>query len=136
MDYFENLQKMSNLYDKACSGDPNSQFLWGTMCRNMGKNEDSVKWLEKAGKQRQTNAQYDLGLMYARGIGARQNFTVATQWFRKAAEQGHSGAQYMLAICYIEGLGVPKDLLEAVGWLKKSATQGNQDAIAQLKELF
>ena len=129
-------QMLASLQERAISGDVQSQYLYGTICRQSGRYAEAVRWIEMAAQQNQVNAQYDLGLMYARGTGVAQNFSMATKWLKKAAEQGHDGAQYMLAVCYNEGLGVPKDLLKAVGWLKKSAAQGNQDAIADLKDFF
>ncbi len=35
-------------------------------------------------------AQYNLGLMYARGHGVPQDFAKALQWWSMAAEQGHA----------------------------------------------
>ena len=39
-------------------------------------------------KQGNAQAQFNLGKMYAKGQGVRQDDAQAVQWFRKAAEQG------------------------------------------------
>ena len=43
------------------------------------------------------DAQYDVGLMYANGIGVAQDLEQALVWIRQAAEKGVATAQYLLA---------------------------------------
>ena len=40
-----------------------------------------------------TNAQYNLGLMYNNGDGVPQDYKEAVKWYRLAAEQGYAKAQ-------------------------------------------
>jgi hypothetical protein len=74
-------------------------------------------------------AQYNLGLMYAKGGGVPKDFTEAVKWYRKAADQGHADAQKSLGNMYYKGEGVPKDGVEASKWLRKAAV--NKDAARQ-----
>jgi len=74
------------------------------------------------------DAQYYLGLAYAKGVGVTQNEPEAIKWFRKAAEQNNADAQHDLGFCYSSGLGVGKDLVEAVKWYRKAAEQNNAAA--------
>ena len=83
----------------------------------------------KAGKGN-AEAQFNLGLCYAKGEGVPRDGAEAVKWYRKAAEQGHTAAQNNVAHAYYFGLGVPKDYVEAVRWNRKAAEQG--DARAQL----
>ena len=55
-----------------------------------------MKWFSKAAEQGYAQAQFNLGLMYGRGEGVRQDYAEAVNWFRKAARQGHSDAQSFL----------------------------------------
>jgi uncharacterized protein len=75
------------------------------------------------------DAQYNLGLMYDKGLGVRADPASAANWYRKAANLGVADAQYDLGILYAEGRGVPRDYAAAFGWLQKAADQGN--ALAQ-----
>ncbi|MFP6573488.1 MAG: tetratricopeptide repeat protein, partial [Vicinamibacterales bacterium] len=50
-------------------------------------------------------AQCQLGLRYANGIGVTQNYVEAVRWYRLAAEQGHAGGQNALAGMYAAGRG-------------------------------
>jgi TPR repeat protein len=79
-------------------------------------------------------AQFQLGTMYADGVGTPKDDAKAVIWFQRAAEQGNADAQYTLGLRYDNGQGVEKDGSQAVDWYKKAAAQGNQDAINRLNE--
>ena len=78
-----------------------------------------------------STAQYNLGVMYADGVGVQRGPAEARKWYRKAAGQGNAKAQYNLCNMYVYGNGGPKDNEEAFKWYRKAADQG--DAEAQLK---
>ena len=79
-------------------------------------------------------AQYALGVRYARGHGVSQNDQEAVYWYWSAAEQGHAAAQYVLGMRYEQGRGVPKNDRKAVHWYRLAAQQGY--AAAQYPFLF
>jgi TPR repeat protein len=37
-------------------------------------------------------AQFQLGVLYAKGLGVNKDNAIARQWFQKAADQGHQKA--------------------------------------------
>ena len=41
-------------------------------------------------------AQYNLGVMYAKGHGVQKNVDEALKWYRRASSQGHQGARQAL----------------------------------------
>ncbi|NBW79926.1 MAG: sel1 repeat family protein, partial [Betaproteobacteria bacterium] len=41
-------------------------------------------------------AQYEVGLMFANGVGVPQNIEQAVYWIRQSAQRGLSTAQYLL----------------------------------------
>ena len=57
------------------------------------------KWKPIAEKGNST-AQFNLGLMYDRGDGVRQNFSKAVKWYRLAAKQKNVSAQFNLGLMY------------------------------------
>ena len=61
-------------------------------------------------------AQYNLGLLYASGLGVGQDNQAALKWYRLAAGQGHAGAQNELAQMYAKGQGVQPDQVRAYVW--------------------
>lgn len=82
------------------------------------------------------NAQYNLGLMYAKGTGVAQDLKQAAQWYEKAAQQGVAAAQYNLGVMYANGQGVPKDMQKAADWYQKAADQGIEGAANNLGTIY
>ena len=83
-----------------------------------------VAWHRMAADQGWRLAEYNLGAMYVRGQGAKQDYAEAVNWFRKAADQGVARAQYNLGVMYAHGLGVAQDKAFAFMWLNLASAQG------------
>jgi len=66
----------------------------------------------------QAEAQFDLGLLYAQGLGTRRDLTEAANWYRKAAEQGNAQAEFALGQMYSRGWGAPRDTVDAMRWMQ------------------
>lgn len=82
------------------------------------------------------NAQYNLGLMYAKGEGVAKDYAAAAKWYSKAADQGNINAQYNLGLMYSNGEGVPKNESEAMKWYLKAANQGDASAANNLGTIY
>jgi TPR repeat protein len=78
-------------------------------------------------------AQYQLGMMTAEGIGGPQDDVAARALFEKAAAQDHPGALERMGAFAQEGRGGPKDTSAAKGYYERAAALGNEDAKAALK---
>jgi len=81
-----------------------------------------------AADQGVASAQYNLGVMYYKGVGVPKDDIQAAAWLRKAADQGDADAQFHLGVLYSNGKGVSKDDVQAVVWYRKAAEQGYADA--------
>lgn len=75
------------------------------------------------------DAQFQLGMMHAKGQGVAKDDKQAVEWFAKAAEQGYREAQTKLGYMYATGKGVAQSYVSAIFWCYKAAQQG--DATAQ-----
>lgn len=73
-------------------------------------------------------AQFEVGVMFERGIGIDLNQSQAAKWYEKAAIQGHIDAQYNIGIMYAGGRGVEQNDQFAMMWLASSAKQGDKDS--------
>jgi TPR repeat protein len=73
-------------------------------------------------------AQYDVGLMYSKGLGVPQNDVTAAKWIKAAAEQGNAEAQLEFVLLLNIGMGVPQNYTVGANWLKAAAEQGFGDA--------
>lgn len=80
--------------------------------------------LAEAGNQ---NAQYNLGVLYQRGLGIPKSRKDATLWYRKAAAQGNQHASFALAVMYGSAKGRRFDPVEAYVWFWIAAQQGHPD---------
>ena len=88
-------------------------------------------------EQGDIEAQFDLGLMYAKGKGVPQDRAEAMHWYRQAAEQGHVKAQFHLGSMYDwVPKGVPRDGAEAVRWYRRAAEQGDFLAPILLGDMY
>ena len=88
-------------------------------------------WLPLA-EQGDATAQFNLGVMYNKGQGVKQDDVEAVKWYRKAAKQGEASAQFNLGSMYADGRGVKQDYVEAVKWYRKAAEQGLAPAQVKL----
>ncbi len=90
--------------------------------------------LAKAGETN-AEAQYQLGMMIADGVGGPQDDVTARALFTKAAAQNHPGALERMGAFALEGRGGDKDATAAKAYYEKAAALGNEDAKAALKRL-
>jgi len=89
--------------------------------------------LAKAAETNSAEAQYQLGLMTADGVGGPQDDVAARALFEKAAAQGHPGALERAGAFAQSGRGGPQDANAAKAYYEKAAALGNEDAKAALE---
>jgi uncharacterized protein len=73
------------------------------------------------------SAQFNLGMMYAKGLGVPQDYQAALKWYRRAAEQGNASAQNNLGLMYERGRGARQDFILAHMWSNIAAATLNGD---------
>lgn len=81
-------------------------------------------------------AQYNVGILYEKGLGVPKDPRQAYTWYKKAAAQGLAFAQNNLGAMYEDGLVVETDYVEADMWYLLSAKQGNDVAMRNHKKLI
>jgi TPR repeat protein len=96
----------------------------------------AFKEFRTAAETNDANCQFNLALMYERGIGVAKDEKEARAWYRKAAEQGNSSAQFNLGVLYENGHGGDVDFAQANQWYRKAAMQGDALAIGNLGMLY
>lgn len=89
--------------------------------------------LSKAAETNSAEAQYQLGLMTADGVGGPKDDAAARALFEKAAAQGHPAAMERMGAFAQSGRGGPQDSGAAKSYYEKAAALGNEDAKAALK---
>jgi TPR repeat protein len=93
---------------------------------------EAMDWFRKAALQGSLDAETNIALMYADGIGVAKDPAQAISWFRLAADGGEAAAQYNLALVYARGEGTPQDFKESARWLTAAADQNLVPALMDL----
>ena len=91
--------------------------------------------LTKAAEANSAEAQYQLGIMNADGVGGAKDEAAARAWFAKAAEQNHAGALERMGAFAESGRGGPQDSAAAKAYYEKASALGNESAKAALKRV-
>lgn len=93
------------------------------------------KEFRASAEQGNAEAQYNLAMLYDRGLGVENDDSEALKWYREAAEQGYAKAQYNLGMMYYFGKGVPQDKEAGYQWVILAADQGEKTAKDAMTEL-
>ena len=105
-----------------------SELEDGFQAFSAGNYEQALRlWLPLAEKDN-ANAQYNLGILYQKGLGVETNPKAAFIWYKRAAENGHTDAMYNLGIMYDHGKVVHLSTKDATKWWQKAAELGNASA--------
>ena len=89
-----------------------------------------------AAKEGHADSQFNVALMYEKGIGVDQDEKQALDWYDKSARQGNSAAQFNLGVLYENGQGTDIDFAKANEWYRKASLQGDGLAIGNLGMLY
>ncbi|WP_246237697.1 serine/threonine-protein kinase [Caldichromatium japonicum] len=101
-----------------------AQFSLGCAAYERSDYQGAIdRWYPLA-KQGDRKAQYNIGMMYARGQGFDRDEAQAAQWLQEAARQGDVEAQYNLGLIYAEGRGVEQNYTQAAYWWHEAAKRG------------
>jgi TPR repeat protein len=128
----------AELQARAVAGDPRAQNELASrlIAADPPNVEEAANWFREAAIQGVPGAQYNLGVLYERGLGVREDETRALLWYHSAAEQGHPLAQYNLGILYAAGRAVPLSYSEAAVWFERAAERGVPAAAYNLAVLL
>lgn len=94
-----------------------------------GWTAEDIADFERKATAGNVDAMYNLGLAYAAGEGAPQDFALARTWYLKAANLGSRDAMNNLGALYSNGQGVPINYATAMKWYRKAAALGDHTAM-------
>lgn len=95
----------------------------------------AVFWLNKAATN-DVKAQFNLGLIYARGDVITPDDDAAIRWWKQAASHESASAKMMLGLFYNLGRGVGRSEKEAIHWYEQAAKLGDHNASYNLGVLY
>jgi TPR repeat protein len=81
-------------------------------------------------------AAFNMGVLYAQGLGVEADPVQAARWYKQSAEAGYAPAQFNLGSAYIQGAGIAADKGRAAHWWEKAAAQDYSYALFNLATLY
>jgi TPR repeat protein len=94
----------------------------------INEKEQNIFFLSKAAFSGDLEAQHELGIRLALGLGISKELNRGLEWLKKAGLAGQSDAQFALGLIYDEGVLVGRNLKIATSWYQKAAESGNAEA--------
>jgi len=88
----------------------------------------TVTQYRKAADRGDTEARYNLGLLYELGNGVPQSYEIAAVWYREAASKGSLKAALKLGMLYDAGRGVAQSDKLAIAQYREVIKSGNDNA--------
>lgn len=85
------------------------------------------RWYRLAAERGSTEAQFDLGFNFERGIGGEADMKEAVRWYTRAANGGSGKAMFRLG-CIFASVEGATDYDAAYEWLEKAVADGNSRA--------
>ena len=116
--YAGDVQAWQELAQRAAQGD--GFVTYRMLSMKIPNHPDVQQALAQYAAQGEVWAQYNLGLLYAKGQGVRQDYAQARHWWEKAAAQGLPDAMISLGMMYEKGRGVWPDKQAAQEWYDKA----------------
>ncbi len=80
--------------------------------------------------------QYQIGMMYFKGLGTSVDNQKAVEYFEKSAELGNQYARRLLALKYISGGNIAKDTQKGISLLTECADNGDAFSCCKLGCLY
>lgn len=119
--------KAKLLYEKAIqNGFSLAQYYYGKFLieGSIKDYEQGIKYLKKAAKQKNIDAQLYLAKLYIEGKFVKKSFEIGKKYYEIAGEEGSTEAFYELGKIYFDGKEVLQNFKKAYGYVYKSAKQG------------
>lgn len=92
-------------------------------------------WQPAAGSGDEVAA-FNIGVLYARGLGVDADPAQALRWYRQSALAGYANAQFNLGAAYFNGAGTERNVGQAISWWEKAVEQNHPEAMYNLAVLY
>jgi TPR repeat protein len=101
-----------------------------------GEYQKALQIFERLSQAGDSQAQYDLSLMYLQGIGANKNLEKGWTWMNRAADGGNVQAMLELAVRYQKSSSLENAEQMAFFWFQKAAMAGSAAGQYNLAHLY
>jgi TPR repeat protein len=87
----------------------------------------ALDWSTRSAEKGNATGCYNVGYLYANGLGVKADQKTAFDWMLKAANKGDKAAMAILSDFYENGEGVMRNPQKAAEWKKKAAASEKED---------
>ena len=126
--------------EKAESGDPNAQMLYGLLISGFPQlkqnRSDAMPWFLKSAQAGVPTAQFTIGYSMMEGWGCQCDEPKGMIWLHKAAAADQADAQVALANYLLRGDPGPEEVAKATKWLERAVANNHRDAKIYLAALL
>ncbi|MDY2629490.1 MAG: SEL1-like repeat protein [Lachnospiraceae bacterium] len=124
-EWWKDQDTVTQVYEEAENGNTAAQCEIARQLMKDQRMDEAVSWYKKAASAGETDAMFNLGLIYSLGWeGEEASPEQAFFWFESAAQAGDAEAMYMTGNYCLKGTGTQKNSGQAAGWLKKALAAG------------
>ncbi|MDZ7841406.1 MAG: SPOR domain-containing protein [Gammaproteobacteria bacterium] len=113
-----------------------SAFEQGLDAYSNGEYRVALEHWRPAAESGDVVAAFNIGVLYAQGLGVEADAVEAVRWYRRAALAGYANAQFNLGAAYYRGEGAEVNVSQAVSWWEKAAEQRHAEALYNLGTLY
>ena len=123
---------LAGFSSSAAAPDLKSVTIAGINAYNSGDYATAFKLLKSAADSGDSDAEVNLGYMYARGQAVAEDQAEAMRLYRLSADKGNGEGMNAIAYKYEFGTGVPVDMKMAVEWFCRAIDIGDPRAMNNL----
>jgi TPR repeat protein len=98
--------------------------------------KEQLTRIEAAAANDNADACFELGALYANGLGVTQNSQLARKWLNKAIKQDVTAARTLLAWLYLNDESLGKTDTDAIQLFLEAAEAGDSDAQCSLGDIY
>ena len=113
---------------------PSRMYQCGIVEYEKGQYVKALSAWKRAAAAGSSEADFRIGLLYARGEGVVRSMPDAVVWYERAADKGHVEAQYWLGTIYFDGAKPGPS--SASQWFESASQRDGEAARRTLKALF
>jgi len=104
---------------------------------NQGNYVQALNGFYVLAKEGDADAQYNVGLIYAKGLGVKADKAQAMEWYEKAAKSGNGEAAFNLGLIYSNmGEETPQRYERALRWYQLASEKGVSQADNNLAAFY
>lgn len=108
----------------------------GFQAFSAGNYEQALQLWRPIAEKDNADAQYNLGILYMKGLGVEKNEKTAFVWYKRSSANGNTDAMYNLGTMYNQGRVIYRSPKDAYKWWLKSAELGNAAAQFNLAVIY